>query len=491
MNFDSLQKLYEVDEEFLFEHGLLIFDTSSLIELYYYSEDVACDILDRSYDFFGSSRMFLPSHVKFEFDKNRINTIQKSIKIYDSLLDSQNKDAQYPKLVKEINDFLTTLDKLNEKLTGYLKTFEESLGVKQKHPYLSKELIRSLCTAKEDFFESLPRENPFVVLGDPIQKEINERKHELQSKLAYDSIQDKINNYFSIGRDYSYAELLEISQQGEKRYNSKIPPGYMDVHQKVGFQIYGDLIIWKQLLEYAKERNLPCIFVSDDIKEDWNEFQENTEGKSSKKTDPRKPRVELLFEFDEEVNQRFRKLTLRDFIFELNDKLNDRSGGRFEEATLKEIEIKHLLELIDEEKINFIGSIQAEIFKDVKNDIVAPEEAFEYELENEDIYISYVSVSLPENPDEMTVTYDVEVTVICEMTYWEYWGRDDDTGQAFLSPSGLVSWSGTKEYRIGRDIEVDSSENIRTISYNIELVEDDVDYQKESWGDIEDRGMYW
>lgn len=487
MDFDSLQKLYEIDEDFLFEHGLLIFDTSSLIELYYYSEDVACDILDKSYDFFGSSRMFLPSHVKFEFDKNRINTIQKSINVYDSLLDPEAKDAQYPKMVREIDDFLTTLNKLNEKLTGVLQTFEESLGGKQKHPYLSTELIRSLCTAKEDFFVSLPRENPFVVLGDSIQKEINERKHELQSKFAYDSIQDKINNYFSIGRDYSYAELLQISQQGERRYNSKIPPGYMDVNEKVGFQIYGDLIIWKQLLEYAKERNLPCIFVSDDTKEDWNEFQENTEGKKSKKTNPRKARVELLFEFYEEVNQRFRKLTLRDFIFELNDK----SGDKFEEATLKEIEIKHLSELIDEEVIDFINSIQAEILKRVKDDIVAPEEAYDYDLENEDIYISYFSVSLPENPDEMTVTYDVEVTVICEMTYWEYWGRDDDTGQAFLSPSGSASWSGTKEYRIRRDIEVDSSENIRTTSYDIELVEDDVHYQKESWGDIEDKGIYW
>lgn len=487
MDFDSLQKLYEIDEDFLFEHGLLIFDTSSLIELYYYSEDVACDILDKSYDFFGSSRMFLPSHVKFEFDKNRINTIQKSINIYDSLLDPEVKDAQYPKMVREIDDFLTTLNKLNEKLTGNLQTFEESLGGKQKHPYLSTELIRSLCTAKEDFFVSLPRENPFVVLGDSIQKEINERKQELQSKFAYDSIQNKINNYFSIGRDYSYAELLEISQQGEWRYNSKIPPGYMDVNGKVGFQIYGDLIIWKQLLEYAKERNLPCIFVSDDTKEDWNEFHENTEGKKSKKTNPRKARVELLFEFYEEVNQRFRKLTLRDFIFELNDK----SGDKFEVTTLKEIEIKHLSELIDEEVIDFINSIQAEILKRVKDDIVAPEEAYDYDLENEDIYISYFSVSLPENPDEMTVTYDVEVTVICEMTYWEYWGRDDDTGQAFLSPSGSASWSGTKEYRIRRDIEVDSSENIRTTSYDIELVEDDVHYRKESWGDIEDKGIYW
>ena len=56
--------------------------------------------------------------------------------------------------------------------------------------------------------------------------------------------------------------------------------------------LYGDLIVWKQTIEKAKESNRDVIFVTDDKKNDW--FEAKVKGKRSG------PRKELLREFSKE-----------------------------------------------------------------------------------------------------------------------------------------------------------------------------------------------
>ncbi len=76
---------------------------------------------------------------------------------------------------------------------------------------------------------------------------------------------------FIVGEDYNYKQISEIVAEGEFRYKHKIPPGYLDedTKGKIGFQVYGDLIIWKQVIDFAKESKKPIILVNDDKKEDW------------------------------------------------------------------------------------------------------------------------------------------------------------------------------------------------------------------------------
>lgn len=490
MNFDDLQKLYDVDDSIIFEQGILVFDTSALLDLYFYSQETAEDILDKSCYFFGQTRMFLPAQVKFEFDKNREKTLLKPLSHYESILNIEHENGYYAKITNDVENFFVSIDKQIKKIQGQVQTFGETFSKQNKHPYLSNKLIEKVDAAFHEFVASLTsisREDPFLKLKDELETEINMRKNEIHSRTQNDTISEKINDYFTFGRDYKYSELLAISKEGEMRYNSKIPPGYMD-KDKIGFQRYGDLFVWKQLLEYAQQHHRPFIFVSNDTKEDWNEFQITSDGKKSKQADDKKARYELLLEFNETVGKEFKKLTLKDFIFELNDKLTDKFGA----STLEEIKLEHLNKLILEEKDNFIDAIKSEIISTVKKEISEPAEAYDYEIEDEDIYISFSSVTLPDDSSEQTIIYEVEVTVICEMLYWEYWGRDDDTKQAFLSPEGMASWNGTKEFKIYRDIEVDFESNlIETVDWELELILDDVGYTQESWGDIEDRGLYY
>ncbi len=67
---------------------------------------------------------------------------------------------------------------------------------------------------------------------------------------------------------YSEEDLEKIYEDAEKRFILKQPPGYEDVKKTVP-ERYGDVVLWFQLIDYAKSLERPLIFVTDDEKEDW------------------------------------------------------------------------------------------------------------------------------------------------------------------------------------------------------------------------------
>lgn len=85
----------------------------------------------------------------------------------------------------------------------------------------------------------------------------------------------------------------------ERRYQNKIPPGYKDA-RKGGDQQYGDLILWLQVIDQAKESGKPIVFVTDDRKDDWwLNFKGKTIG----------PLPELIDEIRQEANVLFHMYT--------------------------------------------------------------------------------------------------------------------------------------------------------------------------------------
>lgn len=73
-----------------------------------------------------------------------------------------------------------------------------------------------------------------------------------------------------VGSRWKPDRLGAIKKEGEDRYSRKIPPGYKDAKKDAGeFDKYGDLIIWKDLIEKSRAEKRPMIFISDDAKEDW------------------------------------------------------------------------------------------------------------------------------------------------------------------------------------------------------------------------------
>lgn len=62
----------------------------------------------------------------------------------------------------------------------------------------------------------------------------------------------------------------EVAGEGKKRFASEVPPGYADAKEKSQeHQKYGDLMIWKELMEEGAKRGVPAVFITEDVKPDW------------------------------------------------------------------------------------------------------------------------------------------------------------------------------------------------------------------------------
>lgn len=104
-----------------------------------------------------------------------------------------------------------------------------------------------------------------------------------------------------VGRAYTQEDINNIEKEGKERYLKKIPPGYGDLQGKEGkyktyrdvrYQsVYGDLILWNQIIEKAKEENIKNVIIitNDSKKDDW--FYHTIS-----KNNPIGPRIELISE---------------------------------------------------------------------------------------------------------------------------------------------------------------------------------------------------
>ena len=124
------------------------------------------------------------------------------------------------------------------------------------------------------------------------------------------------------------------------RYEHSIPPGYKDKNDKIGFQIFGDLIIWKQIIEYASEIQKPIIFICNDLKEDWCYIDGTTEKRI------KSPREELIKEISDEANIDFWMYNLAQFLYKSNEYLFSSS-----ETIIDDDKISKFSRLLQENKI--------------------------------------------------------------------------------------------------------------------------------------------
>lgn len=128
------------------------------------------------------------------------------------------------------------------------------------------------------------------------QERVDEAKQNHPNFLSNDSVLEKVASLFkgAIGNPFSEEEISKIKSEAEERKSNKIPPGYLD-DDKDGDRPYGDYFLWRQILDYSKEKTRPIIFVTSERKDDW---WEKISGKTTG------PRIELLREFAEYTGQR-------------------------------------------------------------------------------------------------------------------------------------------------------------------------------------------
>lgn len=162
---------------------------------------------------------------------------------------------------------------------------------------------------------------------------------------------------FSKKQELHPSKLFTIYKDGDIRYKYKIPPGYMDDPRnnsdsaKDGVAIFGDLILWNEILNYGKEADYPIIFVTSDVKEDWFLL---------KNEKPIAPREELLKEFSEQTNaNQISILTSEKFIEYIGDILlvdNALILAEMQKDDFADVAIRNNKDVIKKELIRWINS---------------------------------------------------------------------------------------------------------------------------------------
>jgi hypothetical protein len=228
------------DEEYarLWAKGVFVFDANVLLNLYRYDEQTRIDFFKVAKSL--AERVWVPHQAEMEYERNRLSVIevqQKQFRDAGKIVDSR---------------------RIEEGLNQY--------NDPKRTPFKIDKFLEALQTVKHEFktYLNSVKEKQIAVDGkDPIRTE-----------LAV-LFQGKTGPPFDQGR------LDEIYADGEGRYGRETPPGYVDVKKKKGGSEYdcqgrryntkfGDLVLWKQILDWAKLNSIKnVVLVSDDRTEDW------------------------------------------------------------------------------------------------------------------------------------------------------------------------------------------------------------------------------
>lgn len=226
---DLFRGYYKPSSEELAEiwrNCIFSFDANILLNIYCYTPETRkrfFDILNRL-----KERIWIPYQVAYEYQKNRTYVITKSLKAYE---------------------YIDRI--LAQKFQGLRS---EIIQEYKQHPFIN---IQQILLDIEKVMEEVKSQVKIAQTHHPNYLENDELREELSDLLEG-----------KVGQPYSEEELENIYQKAEKRFSYKKPPGYKD-DQKPVPRRYGDVVLWFQLIDYARVQQKPLIFVTDDNKEDW------------------------------------------------------------------------------------------------------------------------------------------------------------------------------------------------------------------------------
>jgi hypothetical protein len=300
-----IKEISAEEEAKLWQRPLFIFDTSALCRLYSLTEEVREDmlvILDVLKD-----EIWIPHRVMLEYNRHRIEELHKPLGMY-------GKPAFLEK------------NHLSSELKDYIERLEQE---SYRHPQFEQSVIDNLKQQSEELDKILTK------IRVSIENALKAGKDKVAKAILHDAIEEAINDLNS-GDALTIDELKSIIAEGHIRYTYKIPPGYEDAETKTSVDVFGDLIIWKEIIKHARklQKNTSIIFITQDLKEDWN---------ASDSKDSISPREELLIEFETETGRNIWIYTISDFLSKLGQY---RAGAQSLTQPLKKVEtIKLQLEL--------------------------------------------------------------------------------------------------------------------------------------------------
>jgi hypothetical protein len=284
-------ELYRIDEgkeKNLWENAIFVFDSSALLDFYFLPKQVRGKIFS---DIFGNhlkGKLWIPAHVQYEYLKNRENIISKPITENYAPIRNEILD----KIIKSLGEIRSRVNEL-----------ENRTKKDDKHPYLEQKSIQNFAKTVETF------QNESEAFVKTVEVEIANISKGIIGVKDSDDVLEAFEKYIDVGKEYKFEDIMKISLEGRHRYNLSIPPGYKDQEEKKGIQIFGDLIIWKQILEFAKDQSRNIVFICNDTKEDWCYKELGNRNRIAS------PREELIKEINDYSNAEFWMYTLYQFVY--------------------------------------------------------------------------------------------------------------------------------------------------------------------------------
>ncbi|MEB4872138.1 MULTISPECIES: PIN-like domain-containing protein [Priestia] len=268
--FAGLIDYSEEDYQELWNEAIFVVDTNILVNFYKFtSKENTTKLFEILTDLKKEGRLWIPHQVALEYFFNYENNLNKPREGY------------------------TLLKEKISKIEGEIQKIFDT--VKSQHSYITTDRFRFIL-------------DDLKATNEKAQQLI---KEEIDSLPDPNVTKDKIYNLLEniVGQPYDQQEIIQIEKEGEYRYEHNIPPGFGDIEKKKKLgsrvfgnlkyeRLYGDLIVWKQIIDHikAKDESVPVIFITEDKKEDWWE----KEG-----TNIKRPHPLLIQEFMQETKQQF------------------------------------------------------------------------------------------------------------------------------------------------------------------------------------------
>lgn len=298
-------------EKSLWENAIIVFDSSSLLDFYFVPKKSREKIYDEIFKKL-EQRLWIPNHVQFEYLKNREKIISKPI------------SEKYTPLKDKVKAFETTFQK---EYVRKIESIQKETEKDDRHPHIAQDKIDAYKNKINDFLDSTKQFHTEII------SQISESENEVNALKDNDDVLKSLEEHFDVGVEFSFEDILAITKEGKHRYEFKIPPGYGDYYnkQKKGTQIFGDLIIWKEILNYSKSKECPIIFITNDIKkdEDWCYLDTKNKDRISS------PREELIKEIKDYAGVDFWMYSFSQFLFNSNKYLE----SSIEEEVINQISI--------------------------------------------------------------------------------------------------------------------------------------------------------
>ncbi len=397
----------DIDKLLKNDNYVIILDTNVLLNVYRYSPDFsefALECLRKV-----SSYIYLPATVRMEYEKHFHAEFSKMKR---RIAEASKGTETQIELAK--NKILRSCDGLERLHFPDIDELREVLSEK----------LNAVQQAFNDFFEdrsSLDLTQNFWEETDHLMELIQE-----------------IDNDNQILSAPSQKDIFDWCDKGEKRYKENTSPGFKDAKNKDGVRKYSDLIIWMEILRFAKTKGKNIILVTDDVKADW---WENVDGKKHFHS-------KLLKEFSE-TGQNVVAMTSQTLYAEISQVYNVIQTDSVEIA-LQMTDDDYCKKIADNvfDKVEFDLMYDATYYINDETNI-GSEGIDEFEI----IDHEFIKAERVDRNDDI-ITYEFTYSVTLEGTSYEYWGRDEDTKEIITSPGIDHVLEGDIMVRVDREADI-------------------------------------